>query len=118
MARKPYDKGKPTPAQFDPATGTWLQKSWRGKGAAYRIDLQAHTCTCLQFTERLQGQAPCKHVLDVSRQAAWVAQVDAARRLTDAQLVVLLQRYQEKDRQDVCGAIRVVRHERRAQVTA
>jgi len=112
MARA-YDKGTPRPAVRLP-DGTWSIDSFRGETSAYRVDLAAGTCTCPHFTGRLAGTGQeCKHLQSVRQQSHFLALLEKARLLTDAQIAALLPRYTERGRADVAGALRIARAERR-----
>src|SRR5437667_9462211 len=100
MARTSYDPGKVQPARLVNANEQLFAiDSFKSEGKSYLVNLKHGRCDCPDFRKR-GHERPCKHIVSVQKQAAWAAQVEAARKLTDEQLVTLLQKYQAKDRQD------------------
>jgi predicted nucleic acid-binding Zn finger protein len=107
-----YDAGQPTEATHV-KDRLYSVPSFRGNNTDYMVDLQAMTCTCPHFTERLAGTGEtCKHLKNVLKQEIEGAMVEKARLCSDGNLERLLSQYQDKGRLDICGAIRLVQEER------
>ncbi|MBA2704804.1 MAG: hypothetical protein H0U60_13245 [Blastocatellia bacterium] len=89
--------------------------------ASYRVNLKLNTCTCPQHVHRLsklpasdpQRQAGCKHVQACRLQEKFLLASLKAKKLSDAQLIVSIQHYQEQGKHEIAGACRCEQERRR-----
>jgi hypothetical protein len=115
--RKQYNPGTPLFAVKNP-DGTFTVPSWRNDTDSYTVNLEAGTCDCPHYRERLAGTGQdCKHLKQV-RAERWERLIAKANTLPAEQLPVLLAKHEENGNLEIALAIRCAMADRIQQVAA